>query len=348
MKNDEMANLASSKSTQTMRDTDSELQLQDQESEQDQNLRPSRLSDFNGQKALKKSLEILLQAGKKRGEAVDHLLFYGPPGLGKTTLANVIAKEMGVGIRVTSGPAIERSGDLASILTNLQEGDILFIDEIHRLNKIVEETLYPAMEDFALDIIVGKGPAARTLRLELPRFTVIGATTRLGAIASPLRDRFGALYRLQFYTEQELQNIIVRSAEIMGIKLDLIAAQALAGRARKTPRIANRLLRRVRDYAEIKNNGLVTVDVLNSALEVLEIDKFGLDHLDRQYLIALCDKYSGGPVGVETLAATISDDSVSIEEVIEPFLIQLGFLKRTKSGRVATDHAFGYLGLSRE
>lgn len=317
------------------------------ESRQENTLRPKTLDEFNGQTSLKNNLNILIQASKNRGEACDHMLFYGPPGLGKTTLSNVIAAEMGVSIRITSGPAIERSGDLASILTNLQEGDILFIDEIHRLNKVVEETLYPAMEDFALDIIVGKGPAARTLRLDLPRFTVIGATTKIGAVASPLRDRFGAVYRLQFYTEKELEKIITRSAEILGIKLDKDAAEKLGQRSRRTPRIANRLLRRVRDYAEIKNCGHVTDEILNQALEILEIDSLGLDHSDRQYLKTICDKFQGGPVGVETLAATLSDDSNSIEEVVEPFLIQQGFLKRTKSGRVATDKAFAYLGLKR-
>ena len=256
----------------------------------EKSLRPKALADFNGQSALKKNLDILIQASKNRGEACDHLLFYGPPGLGKTTLANVIASEMNVSIRVTSGPAIERAGDLASILTNMQEGDILFIDEIHRLNKVVEETLYPAMEDFALDIIVGKGPAARTLRLDLPRFTVIGATTKIGAIASPLRDRFGAVYRLQFYTDQELQRIIERSAQIMGITLQDNVSGMLSHRSRRTPRIANRLLRRVRDYAEVKNGGNVTLDVLEKALEVLEIDSLGLDHSDRQYLRIICEK----------------------------------------------------------
>lgn len=311
----------------------------------DQPLRPQKLEHFHGQTSIKKNLEILIHASKNRGEAMDHVLFYGPPGLGKTTLANVIASEMGVSIRVTSGPAIERSGDLAAILTNLQAGDILFIDEIHRLNKTVEETLYPAMEDYALDIIVGKGPAARSLRLDLPRFTIIGATTRMGAIAAPLRDRFGAVYKLQFYEEPELQHIITRSAQILDIVIDEASALLLAKRCRRTPRIANRLLRRVRDYAQIRGNGQINIKMIEQALEILEIDSLGLDHSDRQYLLTLCQKYQGGPVGIETLAATLSDDSGSIEEVSEPYLIQLGFVKRTKQGRVATPQAFKYLGL---
>jgi len=313
----------------------------------DNSLRPKHLDEFHGQSTIKDNLKVLIEAAKKRQEPVDHLLFYGPPGLGKTTLANVIASEMGVSIRITSGPAIERAGDLAAILTNLQAGDILFIDEIHRLNKVVEETLYPAMEDFALDIVVGKGPAARTLRLDLPKFTIIGATTRIGAIASPLRDRFGAIYRLQFYNESEIEHIISRSAKIMNLKIEQNACQLLASRSRKTPRIANRLLKRIRDFAEIENKGIICDKILNKALSVLEIDEYGLDHSDRAYLHIICEKYHGGPVGIETLAATMVEDGNSIEEVIEPFLMQLGLLKRTKQGRVATDRAYAYLGLSK-
>lgn len=311
----------------------------------DPTLRPKHLCDFHGQQSIKNNLSVLIEAAKKREEPVDHILFYGPPGLGKTTLANVIASEMGVSIRVTSGPAIERAGDLAAILTNLQTGDILFIDEIHRLNKVVEETLYPAMEDFALDIVVGKGPAARTLRLDLPKFTVIGATTRIGAIASPLRDRFGAVYRLQFYQESEIEYIIMRSAQIMNLKIETPACKLLSARSRKTPRIANRLLKRVRDFAQIENNGVISDKLLDKALGVLEIDEYGLDHADRTYLRIICEKYKGGPVGIETLSATMVEDGASIEEVIEPFLMQLGFIKRTKQGRLATDKAFAYLGL---
>jgi len=319
-----------------------EIQKQDNG---EKSLRPKSLGEFNGQEQIKKNLKVLIEASKKRKESVDHLLFYGPPGLGKTTLANVIASEMGVSIRITSGPAIERSGDLAAILTNLQEGDILFIDEIHRLNKVVEETLYPAMEDFCLDIVVGKGPAARTLRLELPRFTIIGATTRVGAIASPLRDRFGALFRLQFYSSEELQRIIRRSAEILKFDLDEETAAALALRCRRTPRIANRLLRRVRDFAQINNDGKIDKKCLIEALEFFEIDSNGFEPSDRLYLRTVCQKYGGGPVGIETLAATMADDVTSIEEVSEPFLMQMGFVKRTKQGRVATKRAFEYLGM---
>lgn len=308
-------------------------------------LRPKQLNDFHGQKTIKNNLAVLIEAAQKRKESVDHILFYGPPGLGKTTLANVIASEMGVSIRVTSGPAIERAGDLAAILTNLQQGDILFIDEIHRLNKVVEETLYPAMEDFALDIVVGKGPAARTLRLDLPKFTIIGATTRIGAISSPLRDRFGAVYRLQFYNDQDIENIIIRSAKILKLTIETNAAKLLALRSRKTPRIANRLLKRVRDFAQIENNGIINEKILEKALGVLEIDDYGLDHSDRMYLRIICEKYQGGPVGIETLAATMVEDGTSIEEVIEPYLMQLGFVKRTKQGRLATEKAFAYLGL---
>ncbi len=311
----------------------------------EQSLRPKRITDFSGQPVIKRNLSILIQASKNRNEPVDHVLFYGPPGLGKTTLAAVIASEMGVNIRMTSGPAIERSGDLAAVLTSLEENDILFIDEIHRLNKTVEETLYPAMEDYALDIVVGKGPAARTLRLDLPKFTLIGATTRIGAIASPLRDRFGAVYRLQFYDESDLKNIIMRSAKILHVSITKEAAQELAQRSRKTPRIANRLLRRVRDFAEIENKGVIDETILHKALDILEVDSLGLDHQDRQYLKTIIEKFNGGPVGIDTIATTMADDATSIEEVAEPFLLQLGFVKRTKQGRVATKKAFEYLGV---
>lgn len=308
-----------------------------------QNLRPGKLGEFQGQKRAKAKLEVFLKAAKKRGEPLDHLLLYGPPGLGKTTMAHLIASELGVNIRITSGPAIERSGDLASILTNLRPKDILFIDEVHRLNKIVEEALYPAMEDFSLDIVLGKGPSARTVRLELPKFTVIAATTRIGLLSSPLRDRFGAIYRLGFYTTKELAAIISRSAEVLGIGIDPDACHEMAKRARGTPRVANRLLKRIRDFAQIKAEGRIETPLLDDAFEVLEIDEWGLDKADRDLLKALCLDYCGGPVGVDTLAASISEDVGTVEDVMEPFLIQKRLIKRTKRGRQATRKAFKHL-----
>ena len=306
-------------------------------------LRPKKLAHFQGQEKVKQKLEVFIKATKKRKEPLDHLLLYGPPGLGKTTLAHLIASELGVNIRVTSGPAIERSGDLASILTNLKNKDILFIDEVHRLNKIVEECLYPAMEDFCLDIILGKGPSARTVRLELPKFTIVAATTRIGLISSPMRDRFGAVYRLNFYNHKELAQIIKRSAEILKIPIEKESCLQLAERSRGTPRIANRLLKRIRDFAQIKGEGRINLDILDESFRVLEIDDLGLDKTDRDFLTALCLDYAGGPVGVETLSASISEDRGTVEEVMEPYLIQKRLLKRTKQGRVATKKAFEHL-----
>jgi len=309
-------------------------------------LRPKQMKDFIGQKKAKNKLEVFIQAAQKRKEPLDHLLLYGPPGLGKTTLAHVIASELGVSIRVTSGPAIERSGDLASILTNLKKGDILFIDEVHRLKKIIEESLYPAMEDFALDIILGKGPSARTVRLDLPKFTIVAATTKAGLLSSPLRDRFGAIYRLNFYKQKQLAEIIRRSAKILKIPIEDKAALILAKRARGTPRVANRLLKRIRDFAQIKGEGEINQNLLVDSLKVLEIDKVGLSKIDRELLRAICVDYQGGPVGLDTLAATISEDVRTLEEFIEPFLIQKRLLKRTKSGRKATKKAFDHLGIA--
>ena len=307
-------------------------------------LRAQTWDEFHGQSVVKESLQIAIKAAKKRGEALEHVLLYGPPGLGKTTLSHLIASEMGSNIRVTSGPAIERSGDLASILTNLEKGDILFIDEIHRLNKVVEEALYPAMEDYALDIVIGKGPSARTLRLELPQITIIGATTRIGMISSPLRDRFGVIHRLSFYTPEELSKIIKRAAKKLKIPIDQEEVNQLAKRARGTPRIALKLLKRVRDVTEVHGQGKVTKDLLSQTLDLLEVDPLGLDDSDRRLLITIIDKFNGGPVGIETLAATISEDIGTIEEVIEPYLMQVGFLKRTSRGRVVTESGYIHLG----
>jgi Holliday junction DNA helicase RuvB len=308
-----------------------------------QNLRAQAWEEFIGQGNIKKSLRVALAAAKKRKEASEHILLYGPPGLGKTTLAHLIAKELGVNFRATSGPAIERAGDLASILTNLSDGDIFFVDEIHRLSKIVEETLYPAMEDYHLDIVVGQGPSAHTLKLDLPKFTLIGATTRIGLIAAPLRDRFGMTHRLTFYEPKELVEIIKNAALKLKLKLDLQVAEALAKRSRGTPRIALKLLKRCRDMAQIKNNGHITEEVLNDSLRLLEVDSMGLDANDRRLLSALIDKHQGGPVGLETLAATIAEEKDTLEEVIEPYLLQIGFLKRTSRGRVATSKSKEHL-----
>ena len=311
-------------------------------------LRPKTLEDYIGQQKVKENMKIFIEAAKKRNESLDHCLFYGPPGLGKTTLANIIANEMNVNLRVTSGPAIEKPGDLAAILTNLSEHDVLFIDEIHRLSKSVEEVLYPAMEDFALDIIIGKGPAARSIRLDLPKFTLIGATTKAGSLTSPLRDRFGVLQRLELYTPEELMQIVLRSAQILGVNIETSGALEIARRSRGTPRIANRLLRRVRDYAEIKSNGNVDAKTADYALSMLEIDAIGLDRTDKNMIKTMIDAFSGGPVGLETLAATTGEDANTIEDVYEPYLMQLGFLQRTPRGRVVTRLAYQHFGIPYE
>jgi len=311
--------------------------------ENHKNLRPGNLSEFIGQKKLKQRLNIFIKAAKKRKDPLEHIMFYGPPGLGKTTLANLLANEMGVRIRITSGPALERSGDLASILTSLNTGDILFIDEIHRLRKVVEETLYPAMEDFCLDVVIGKGPAAKTLRLDLDRFTVVGATTRIGLLSSPMRDRFGFIQRINFYDEPSLQEIVRRSAEILGIEIDDSGCQEIACRSRGTPRIANRILRRVRDFAQVEAEGIISKEVARQALKMMAVDDLGLTQADRRFLKALAEKHRGGPVGLETMAATISEDTDTIESVYEPYLLQIGFLRRTPRGRILTEKAFQFL-----
>jgi Holliday junction DNA helicase RuvB len=316
----------------------------EQEVELEITLRPKDFENYIGQERLKQNIQLAIDAAKKRGEPLDHVLLHGPPGLGKTTMASVIAHEMGAQIRITSGPAIERAGDLASLLTNLQDGDILFIDEIHRLNRTVEEVLYSAMEDFKLDIMLGKGPSARSLRLDLPKFTIIGATTRTGSLAAPLRDRFGMIHRLEFYNPDEIQKIIVRAASILKVKIDKPAAGELAKRARLTPRIANRLLKRVRDYAEVNGEGIINTQINHDALKLLDIDELGLDASDRMLLVAIVENYDGGPVGVETLAALTAEERGTIEDFYEPYLMQIGLLERTPRGRKVTPKAYKHLG----
>ena len=311
-------------------------------------LRPQLLDDYIGQEKAKEILKVYITAAKERGEALDHVLFYGPPGLGKTTLAGIIANEMHVNIKITSGPAIEKPGEMAAILNNLQEGDVLCVDEIHRLTRQVEEVLYPAMEDYAIDIMIGKGASARSIRLDLPKFTLVGATTRVGMLTAPLRDRFGVIHRLEFYTVEELKRIIARSAKVLDVGIDDAGATALARRSRGTPRLANRLLKRVRDFAQVKYDGYITEDVANYALDLLDVDKCGLDQTDRNLLMTIIERFDGGPVGLDTLAASLSEDSGTIEDVYEPYLLKNGFIQRTPRGRIVTDLAYAHLGILKQ
>ena len=322
-----------------------ETSLKEEDIRVEGSLRPGRLDDYIGQSKIKENLKIYIEAAKKRQDPLDHVLFYGPPGLGKTTLAGIIANEMQVNMKVTSGPAIEKPGEMAAILNNLKEGDVLFVDEIHRLNRQVEEVLYPAMEDFAIDIMIGKGQAARSIRLDLPKFTLIGATTRAGLLTAPLRDRFGIIHRLEFYTPEELQQIILHSARILEAPVDFDGAMEMARRSRGTPRLANRILKRVRDFAQVKYDGVITKDIAVTALNLMDVDPMGLDHIDRNLLLTMVNKFQGGPVGLDTLAAAIGEDAGTIEDVYEPYLIKNGFLNRTPRGRVVTDLVYHHFGL---